>query len=134
VRLEVFGSTADVNAFNYTTKLFSNEALNSLRMRATIYSLRPRKVCSCPPWLCSRVAKRDLAFVTASGYRKLLAQIWRPKIGTRIFDDVRYSELAKIANIYQWSKKTYNNSISVIRSPTTTATRITQRNTIPLPA
>ena len=63
----------------------------------------------------SRVAKKDLAFVTASGYRKLLAQIWRPKIGTRIFDEVRYSELAKTANTYQWSKKTYNNAISVIR-------------------
>ena len=63
----------------------------------------------------SRVAKKDLAFVTAQGYRKLLAQIWRPEIGPNIFDEVRYSELAKIANAYQWSKKTYNNAISVIR-------------------
>ena len=63
----------------------------------------------------SRVAKKDLAFVTAQGYRKLLAQIWRPEIGPRIFDEIRYSELAKIANAYQWSKKTYNNAISVIR-------------------
>jgi site-specific recombinase XerD len=63
----------------------------------------------------SRVAKKDLAFVTGSGYRKLLAQIWRPEIGPRIFDEIRYSELAKIANSYQWTKKTYNNAISVIR-------------------
>jgi len=63
----------------------------------------------------SRVAKKDLAFVTAQGYRKLLAQIWRPEIGSRIFDEIRYSELAKIANAYQWSKKTYNNAISVVR-------------------
>jgi integrase len=63
----------------------------------------------------SRVAKKDLAFVTGSGYRKLLAQIWRPEIGPKIFDEVRYSELAKIANTYQWSKKTYNNAISVVR-------------------
>ena len=63
----------------------------------------------------SRVAKKDLAFVTAQGYRKLLAQIWRPEIGPRIFDEIRYSELAKIANAYQWSKKTYNNAISVVR-------------------
>ncbi len=63
----------------------------------------------------SRVAKKDLAYVTAQGYRKLLAQIWRPEIGPRIFDEIRYSELAKIANAYQWSKKTYNNAISVIR-------------------
>ena len=63
----------------------------------------------------SRVAKKDLAFVTARGYTKLLAQIWRPEIGPRIFDEIRYSELAKIANAYQWSKKTYNNAISVVR-------------------
>ncbi len=63
----------------------------------------------------SRVAKKDLAFVTARGYAKLLAQIWRPEIGPKIFDEVRYSELAKIANAYQWSKKTYNNAISVVR-------------------
>jgi hypothetical protein len=63
----------------------------------------------------SRVAKKDLALVTARGYAKLLAQIWRPEIGPRIFDEIRYSELAKIANAYQWSKKTYNNAISVVR-------------------
>jgi integrase len=63
----------------------------------------------------SRVAKKDLAFVTAQGYRKLLSQIWRPEIGPRFFDEIRYSELANIANAYQWSKKTYNNAISVIR-------------------
>jgi len=63
----------------------------------------------------SRVAKKDLAFVTARGYAKLLAQIWRPEIGPRIFDEIRYSELAKIANGYKWSKKTYNNAISVVR-------------------
>lgn len=62
----------------------------------------------------SRVAKKDLAFVTAQGYRKLLTQIWRPEIGSRIFEEIRYSELAKIANAYQWSKKTYNNAISVV--------------------
>ena len=63
----------------------------------------------------SRVTKKDLAFVTARGYRKLLAQIWRPEIGPRIFEEIRYSELAKIANTHQWSKKTYNNAISVVR-------------------
>jgi hypothetical protein len=62
----------------------------------------------------SRVAKKDLAFVTAQGYRKLLAQIWRPELGPRIFDEIRYSELVKIVNTYHWSKKTYNNAISAI--------------------
>jgi hypothetical protein len=40
----------------------------------------------------SRLAKNDLAFVAGSGYRKLLAQIWRPEIGPRIFDEIRYSD------------------------------------------
>jgi hypothetical protein len=37
----------------------------------------------------SRVAKKDLAFVTARGYAKLLAQIWRPEIGPRVFEEIR---------------------------------------------
>jgi integrase len=63
----------------------------------------------------SRVVKKDLAYVTGRGYRKLLTQIWRPAIGVRIFGEVRYSELAKIVNAYEWTKKTYNNAVSVIR-------------------
>ena len=49
----------------------------------------------------SRIAKKDLAYVTGRGYRKLLAQIWRPAIGARLFGEVRYSELAKIVNAYE---------------------------------
>jgi integrase len=64
----------------------------------------------------ARVARRDLAFVTHNGYRKLLAQIWRPEIGADLFRDVRYSRLAKVADAHtDWSKKTYNNAISTIR-------------------
>jgi site-specific recombinase XerD len=33
----------------------------------------------------------------------------------QVFDEIRFSELAKIANTYQWSKKTFNNAISVVR-------------------
>ena len=29
----------------------------------------------------SRLAKNDLAFVTVDGYRKILKQVWRPRIG-----------------------------------------------------
>jgi hypothetical protein len=35
----------------------------------------------------SRVAKKDLAFVTARGYAKLLAQIWRDKDRTKTQED-----------------------------------------------
>ncbi len=72
----------------------------------------------------SRVAKKDLAYVTGRGYRKLLAQIWRPAIGTRLFGEVRYSDLARIVNAYEWTKKTYNNAVSVIRVPLTMVTPV----------
>ncbi len=63
----------------------------------------------------SRVAKHDLAFATADGYRKILENVWRPKIGTRLFSEVRYSELMKIGDAHARSKKTYNNVISALR-------------------
>ena len=64
----------------------------------------------------ARVARRDLAYATYNGYRKLLAQIWRSEIGAEIFSHIRYSRLAKVADSHtDWSKKTYNNAISTIR-------------------
>src|SRR5689334_8425772 len=63
----------------------------------------------------SRMAKNDLAFVTVDGYRKMLKQVWRPAIGKEQFLKVRYSMLVKVANGYQWKKKTYNNVISAVR-------------------
>ena len=56
-----------------------------------------------------RVAKHDLAFASADSYRKILDNIWRSKIGTRLFSDVRYSELMKIADAHARSNKTDNN-------------------------
>ncbi|SRR5258708_6919520 len=64
----------------------------------------------------SRLIKHDLSFATATGYRKALDSIWRPKLGPLPFLQVRYSTLLKIAWQYKtWSKKTYNNKISVLR-------------------
>jgi hypothetical protein len=63
----------------------------------------------------SRMRMKDLAFATYNGYRKLLAQIWRPKIGDRPFLHVRYSELIGVVSAYPWSKKTYNNAVSTVR-------------------
>ena len=63
----------------------------------------------------SRVVKSDMAAVTLASYRRVLNGIWRPQIGTVRFLDVRYSTLVKIADDADWSKKTYNNSISVLR-------------------
>ena len=64
----------------------------------------------------SRLSKHDLSFATVTGYRKVLGSIWRPKLGALPFMQVRYSTLLKIASQYKtWSKKTYNNKISVLR-------------------
>jgi len=63
----------------------------------------------------SRVAKNDMATVTLASYRKILNSTWRPQIGARRFLSVLYSTLVKVADDAHWSKKTYNNAISVLR-------------------
>jgi hypothetical protein len=63
----------------------------------------------------SRVAKNDMATVTLASYRKILNSIWRPQIGAKRFLSVLYSTLVKVADDAHWSKKTYNNAISVLR-------------------
>jgi integrase len=63
----------------------------------------------------SRVAKSDMATVTLASYRKILNGIWRSQIGTVRFLSIRYSTLVQIADNYDWSKKSYNNAISVLR-------------------
>jgi len=62
----------------------------------------------------SRMAKNDLAFATADGYRKILNHVWRPALSDRVFEQVRYSELMKIADTHSNSKKTHNNIISAL--------------------
>lgn len=63
----------------------------------------------------SRVGKNDMAAITLACYRRILNGIWRPKIGATRFLDVRYSTLVKFADEADWSKKSYNNAISVLR-------------------
>jgi len=64
----------------------------------------------------SRMAKNDLAFATFETYRKLLDSHWRPEIGNDIFEDVKYSRLAKIVDAKRFiKKKTHNNIVSVVR-------------------
>ncbi len=63
-----------------------------------------------------RVATHDMAYATLHGYRKILNRNWRPKLGSREFTGVMYSELVQIAASQQWrTKKTYNNGISPLR-------------------
>ena len=64
----------------------------------------------------SRMAKNDLAFATFETYRKILDSHWRPEIGNDIFEDVKYSRLAKIVDAKRFiKKKTHNNIVSVVR-------------------
>ena len=53
--------------------------------------------------------------MTLASYRKILNGIWRPRIGTIRFLNIRYSTLVEFADYPNWNKKTYNNAISVLR-------------------
>lgn len=64
----------------------------------------------------ARRAKHDLSEATLRGYRKAIDRFWRPRLGEAMFLKVRYSELVRIADAKkEWSKKTYNNAVSVLR-------------------
>src|ERR1700693_5848705 len=63
----------------------------------------------------SRLARHDLAAATVSSYRRVLNGVWRPALGKSLFHQVRYSRLVAIADNQLWSKKTYNNAISILR-------------------
>lgn len=63
----------------------------------------------------TRVCRDDLSSATLRGYRKVLDGVWRPRIGQMLFYDVTYSQLVAIADGHAWSKKTYNNALSVLR-------------------
>jgi integrase len=62
-----------------------------------------------------RLARHDLAAATLSSYRRVLNGVWRPALGKHLFHQVRYSRLVAIADSKPWSKKTYNNAISILR-------------------
>jgi integrase len=63
----------------------------------------------------ARLARQDLAAATFSSYRRVLNGVWRPVLRKSPFHQVRYSRLVTIADRKPWSKKTYNNAISILR-------------------
>jgi integrase len=63
----------------------------------------------------SRMVKDNMAPITVSSYRRVLNVFWRPKIGTTPLLATRYLMLVRITDEAPWSKKTYNNAISVLR-------------------
>jgi integrase len=56
-----------------------------------------------------------MAAATVNGYRKVIDGVWRPRLGNLVFLQVRYSRLIGIADSQRWSKKTYNNVVSVLK-------------------
>jgi integrase len=63
----------------------------------------------------ARHAKHDMAAITLARYRRVIDGFWRPRIGVVRFLDIRHSTLVALADSPEWSKKTYNNAISVLR-------------------
>jgi integrase len=62
-----------------------------------------------------RRARRDMAAATLNSYRRVLNGVWRPALEGSLFHQVRDSKLVAIADSQRWSKKTYNNAISILR-------------------
>jgi hypothetical protein len=56
-----------------------------------------------------------MAAATVRSYRKVLDGVWRPHLGDMVFSHIRHSRLIAIADGHSWSKKTYNNAISVLK-------------------
>jgi integrase len=54
--------------------------------------------------------------VTLASYRRILNGIWRRKLDQELVHRVRFTMLVKIADSHEWSKKTYNNNVSVLRA------------------
>ena len=64
----------------------------------------------------ARAARNDMSTTTLESYRKILNGSWRPFFGALPFLSVPFSTLIKVADSHKkWGKKTYNNSISVLR-------------------
>jgi integrase len=63
----------------------------------------------------ARLRRNDMAAATVRSYRKILDGIWRPHLGSLVFSQVKYSRLIAVADGHSWSKKTYNNTISVLK-------------------
>ena len=61
------------------------------------------------------MARHDLSASTVSAYRRVLNGVWRAALGRQLFHQIRYSQLVAIADRKPWSKKTYNNAISILR-------------------
>lgn len=62
------------------------------------------------------VSINELEYATRVSYEKILKQFWRPRIGDRLIDEVRYAELKDIVAGHPWaSTKTRNNVVSVMR-------------------
>jgi integrase len=64
----------------------------------------------------ARLARHDLAASTLSTYRRIIDNLWRPELCDKLFLKIDHLTLNRIADRNKrWSKKHYNNAISVLR-------------------
>jgi integrase len=64
----------------------------------------------------ARLARHDLAASTLITYRRILNNLWRPELGDKLFLKIGFLALNRNADRNKrWSKKRYNNAISVLR-------------------
>ncbi len=83
---------------------------------------RPTVEAVCKDYIATLRARRELAFATVESYRKVLRNRVEDhidadgqRLGERIFAEVSFSDLNRIATMHEGSKKTFNNVVSVIR-------------------
>lgn len=64
----------------------------------------------------ARLVRHDLAASTLITYRRIVDNLWRPELGEKLFLKIDFLALNRIADRNKrWSKKRYNNAISVLR-------------------
>lgn len=62
------------------------------------------------------VSRNEMAATTVASYRNTLHSVWRPELDELPFLGIDFAALNRIANSHRnWSYKTYNNAISVVR-------------------
>jgi len=113
-RLEVIKHEIELGTFSFAEEFPDYRFLHRLTGTARVRSCSDvfdEYLAHCE----SRFARQDMAAATVISYRRVLNGVWRPTLGKFLFHRVRYSQLAAIADGNTWSKKTYNNAISILR-------------------
>jgi integrase len=113
-RLEVIKREIELGTFSFAEEFPDYRFLNRLTGAARVPSCSDvfdEFLAHCE----ARFARHDMAAATLISYRRVLNGVWRPALDKFLFHRVRFSQLVAIADGNTWSKKTYNNAISILR-------------------